>query len=109
MVNRPNVSLAHVIENITDAARVRPIVIQSLWAAHHGSPPPDAEVRAFSDRLNEIMRAGGRIKLVQIHTIARAPAQTHVSALSRGELDGLAARVRASIDAPVDTYYGSGG
>ncbi len=54
-VNRPNYLLTHVMANIIDAARVRPLVIQSLWMRLHSTPPTDAEVNAYCDRLNEIL------------------------------------------------------
>lgn len=50
-----------------------------------------AEQEAYSDRLNEIISGGGQIKLVQIHTLARPPAEPCVTALSHEELDALAA------------------
>lgn len=105
-VNRPNYPLRHVLDNIIDAARVRPIVIQSLWMRIHDEPPADAEAQAFADRLSEIMAAGGRLKLVQVYTIARQTAEPYAAPLSNAELDRVAAIVRASCAVPVETYYG---
>jgi wyosine [tRNA(Phe)-imidazoG37] synthetase (radical SAM superfamily) len=105
-VNRPNYPLTHVMENIVDAARIRPVVIQALWMRIDGAPPPAAEVEAFADRLNEIRVAGGTIKLVQVYTIARQPAESYVTPLADGEVDAIAATVRERCDVPVATYYG---
>ena len=58
-------------------------MIQSLFLRLHGSPPPAAELEAFCDRLNEILTAGGRIKLVQVYTVARKPAETYVDVAER--------------------------
>ncbi|MBN2562664.1 MAG: radical SAM protein [Phycisphaerae bacterium] len=107
-VNRPNYPLRHVIENITTAARVRPIVIQSLWMRLHDKPPPEGEVHAFADRLNEIASAGGQIKLVQVYTVARRTTEPHATGLSRDDLDRLAATIRARVNLPMKTYYGMG-
>lgn len=104
MINRPNVPLAHILENILDAARVRPVVIQSLWMDVRGCPPPDSEVDAFATRLKEIIEAGGGIKLVQMHTIARRTAELWVTPLDPGVLQRLADRVRAIVDVPVQTF-----
>ena len=109
MVNRPNHPLSHVMKNIIDTARVRPIVIQSLWMRSHDRQPPESEVRAFADRLNEIMSAGGQIKCVQIYTVARRTAETHITALSRNELNHVAAIIRDATAAPIKTYHGAGG
>jgi wyosine [tRNA(Phe)-imidazoG37] synthetase (radical SAM superfamily) len=104
LVNRPNVPLARILDNIRQTACVRPIVIQSLWMNVHGSPPPDAEVDAFAQRLGEITLAGGRIKLVQMHTIARQAAESWVSSLDSEVLCRLAERVRSVTGLPVKTY-----
>ncbi len=105
-VNRPNVSLQHVLDGILDAARLRPIVIQSLWMRVDGTPPPDAEVGAYCDRLNELLNAGARIESVQIYTIARKPAEPSVEPLADLDLDRLADRVRSRVPVRVDVFYG---
>jgi wyosine [tRNA(Phe)-imidazoG37] synthetase (radical SAM superfamily) len=102
---RPNMPLATVLENILDAARVRPIVIQSLWMHVEGQAPPDAEVAAFVDRLNEIQRDGGRIKLVQVYTVARRPAEAFVTPLSRPQVERIAETVRTATRLPTDPFF----
>lgn len=105
LVNRPNMSLGEVLDNIIDTARSREIVIQSLWMRIRGQPPPDTEVTAFAGRLNEIQAAGGRIKLVQVHTIARKPAEEYVTALSPSQVEHIAALVRQHANLRVEAYY----
>ncbi len=104
LVNRPNVSLQAVIDNITEAAQVRPLVIQSLWMNVHGQPPPDAEVDAFADRLKEIIARGGRLSLVQVYTIARRTAEPFVTPLDESRLRRLADRIHALTSLPVSMY-----
>lgn len=106
-VNRPNVTLRHVLDNIIDAARVRPVVIQSLWMRVDEEPPPDAEVVAYCGRLGEIQAAGGRLKAIQLYTIARTPTEPSVTPLTDAELDRIAGLVRTRIDVPVDVFYGA--
>jgi wyosine [tRNA(Phe)-imidazoG37] synthetase (radical SAM superfamily) len=106
LVERTKIPFRQVLDNITAAARVRPLVIQSLFMRIHGDPPPDAEIGAFIDRLNEIQAAGGRLLLVQIYTVARQPAESFVAPLSRAEVDALAARVEHGARVPVERYYG---
>ena len=96
------------LDNILDAARVRPVVIQTLWMKVRGEPPPPEEIDAYCDRLNELLKAGGRLKALQLYTIARATAEKWVAALADAELDGIAARVRARVAVPVEVYYGAG-
>ena len=69
------------------------MVIQALFLKMHGKPPPVAEREAFCDRLNDIRHAGGRIKLVQVYTVARNLPNA-VDALSDGEVDAIVEQVQ---------------
>ncbi len=105
-VNRSQVPLGQILDNLRQAARVRPIVIQSLFVRLEGRPPPPAEQTAYCERLGEIVAAGGRIKLVQIHSIARPGAENWATPLAGDELEALAERVRHSTGLPVTAYPG---
>lgn len=106
LVDRTVIPFDRVLRNLLDAARVRPIVIQSLFMRVHGQPPPAEELEAYAGRLAAMVAGGGRIKLVQVHTIARAPAERWVEALSDAEVDALADFVRQRTGLPVAAYYG---
>jgi wyosine [tRNA(Phe)-imidazoG37] synthetase (radical SAM superfamily) len=105
-VDRSGIPLRRILQNLTEAARLRPIVIQSLFMRIHGQPPAESEQEAYCDRLAEILAAGGQIRLVQVHTIARRPAESWVAALADAEVDALADRVRRRTGLPVAPYYG---
>jgi wyosine [tRNA(Phe)-imidazoG37] synthetase (radical SAM superfamily) len=94
-INRPSHTLQHVLENILVAARIRPIVIQSLFMRTQGEPPRAAEIEAYVGRLRLILEQGGRLALVQIYTVARRPAEDYVSVLSADELEQIARQVRS--------------
>ena len=105
-VNRPNYPLAHVIDNILAAAQQRPIVIQSLWMRVHDEPPSTREVEAFCQRLQEIIDAGGQLKLIQLYTIARETTEAYATMLADAELDHLAAIVKKKLSVTAEVYYG---
>ncbi len=107
-IDRTKVKLAEVLENLLVAARKRPIVIQSLFMRLNDEPPPLAEQAAYCDRLCEIVAGGGQIKLVQIHTIARRPAESFASPLENAEVDALAELVKKRTGLAVAGYYGCG-
>jgi wyosine [tRNA(Phe)-imidazoG37] synthetase (radical SAM superfamily) len=109
LVDRTPIPFQQILDNITDAARARPIVIQALFMRVHGQPPPLDELQAFCDRLNEIVAAGGRIKLVQIYTVARRTTESYVAPLGDDEVDRLAELVREQTRLPVAAFYGMGG
>jgi len=72
----------------------------------HERPLPEGELQAFCDRLNEIVQAGGQIKLVQVYTVARVPAETYVSPLSRMEVDQIVEMVQRRTKLPAEAFYG---
>ena len=106
LVDRTPIPFRQILDNIAAAARVRPLVIQSLFMRVAGESPTDAELVAFCDRLNEIVAAGGGLKLVQIYTVARRPAEDFVAPLANAEDDAIADLVRTRTGLTVEGYYG---
>lgn len=102
-INRPSHPLVHVLDNILAAARVRPLVIQSLFCRFDGAPPDDTEIGAYVDRLATLLAQGAQLSLVQIYTVARIPAVRSVAALSASELESIARRVR-SLGVPAESF-----
>ena len=107
-VDRSPIPLARVLENITQAARIRPLVIQSLWMRIRGEPPPREEIQAFCERLREVVAGGGRLALVQIYTVARQPTESYVAPLADDEVDRIADVVGRDTGLPVAAFYGVG-
>jgi len=105
-IDRTKVKLVEVLENLLITARTRPIVIQSLFMRLNDEPPPLSEQDAYCDRLCEIVAGGGQIKLVQIHTIARRPAESFASPLQNVEVDALAELVKKRTGLAVAAHYG---
>jgi hypothetical protein len=74
----------------------------------HDEPPPAEELVAFCERLNEITRAGGQIRLIQVYTVARVPAEPFVSPLADAEVDAIVKLVRERTGLPAEAFYGPG-
>ncbi len=109
-INRPigNITLDAVCDNIRAAAERLPVVIQSLFLRLDGLAPSDEEIAAYIDRLRFILADGGNVRLIQLHTVARPPAESAVSYLPDDQLDAIAHTVRAALPAvPVEVTYGS--
>ena len=106
-IERTPIPFQQILDNITQAAIARPLVIQSLFMRVDGVPPSKEEIYAFCDRLAEILAAGGQLSLVQIYTVARRPAEICVSPLLDTEVDTIVARVRNRVGLPAVAYYGS--
>ncbi|MGC8641253.1 MAG: radical SAM protein [Isosphaeraceae bacterium] len=105
-IERTKVPFERVLTNLRDAARGRPIVIQSLFMTLDGKGPDEAEIDAYRLRLGEILAAGGAISCVQIYTVARTPAEPSVGPLSRAELDRIGLAVRDRLGLAVDVIPG---
>jgi len=106
-VSQSRVSFERILDNLRRVAKERPIVIQSLFMRIDGQPPSQAEREAYCRRLLEIASGGGRIKLVQIYTVARQPTQSSVTPLADAEIDALAEMIRVQTSLPVAAFYGS--
>lgn len=106
MVDRTPIPFRQILDNITAAARIRPLVIQALFMRVHGETPPAAELIAFCDRLNEITAAGGRLRLIQIYTVARPPAESFVAPLTDAEVDDIVSLVQQRTSLPAQGFYG---
>ncbi|HXT57492.1 MAG TPA: radical SAM protein [Pirellulales bacterium] len=106
LVERTTIPFQRILDNITAAAKVRPLVIQALFMRIRGEAPSDEELAAFCDRLNEIVAAGGTLKLVQIYTVARQPAESFVAPLADAEVDAIADLVRNRTALAARAFYG---
>ncbi|MEY4176487.1 MAG: hypothetical protein RLY70_61 [Planctomycetota bacterium] len=105
-IDRTPIPFSQIVGNIAEAARVRPIVIQSLFLRFHGAGPPAEELEAYCERLNEIGAGGGRISMVQVYTVARRPADPAVRPLADHEVDAIVRRVRERTGLEACGYYG---
>ena len=108
-IERTKTPFARVLENLAEAARTRPLVIQSLFLRLAGEGPSAAEIDAYCERLNEITASGGVLKLVQVYTVARKPAESIVTPLGDAEVDAIVERVRSRTGLHALPYYGTSG
>jgi wyosine [tRNA(Phe)-imidazoG37] synthetase (radical SAM superfamily) len=106
LVERTMIPFRRVLDNIAAAAQLRPLVIQSLFMRIQDQPPSRSEIGAFIARLNEIQRAGGKLKLVQVYTVARPPAESFVTPLRNEEVDDITRRIEGETGIPAMPYYG---
>ena len=105
-VERTKIPLRRVLDNILEAGKLRPIVIQSLFLRLHEQGPPSEEIDAYAARLKEVSAGGCRIKLVQVYTVARSTAVAACTPLPARELDEISEKVRRETGLTVETYYG---
>ncbi len=107
LVDRTPIAFQQILDNLLSAARVRPLVIQSLFMNVDGVPPSSGELIAYTDRLQEIIAGGGQIRLVQIYTVARQPAESYVMPLPDAQVDAIVELVRSRTGIAAEAFYGA--
>jgi wyosine [tRNA(Phe)-imidazoG37] synthetase (radical SAM superfamily) len=104
LVNRTTIRFDRILKNLLETARVRPIVIQSLFLKVHGEPMPAAELSAHCDRLTELVKDGARIKEVHAYTVARPTPEAFATKLTKDELEAMAETIRQRTGLPVSAF-----
>lgn len=104
LVNRTSIPLERILKNLLETARVRPIVIQSLFLRVRGEMMSAPEMEAYCDRLGEILRGGGRIKEVHAYTVARPTPEVYATRLTAAELEAIAQIIRQRTGLAVATF-----
>lgn len=94
LVNRSPVQFSRILKNLLETARVRPIVIQSLFLRVHGQVMPEAELLAYCGRLQDLVSQGAQIKEVHAYTVARPTPEPFATALTAPELEAIAQTIR---------------
>jgi aminoglycoside N3'-acetyltransferase len=79
-------------------------VIQSLLLKVHGEPMPATELSAYCDRLNELVKGGGKIKEVHAYTVARPTPEVFATKLTKDELEAMAETIRQRTGLPVSAF-----
>lgn len=103
-IDRTPIPFRQILDNIGDAARVRPLVIQSLFMKVSGIGPSEEEIDSYCGRLRHILETGGEIDRVQVYTVARKPAESDVTPLPPEEVERIAGAVRDRVGIPAEAY-----
>ncbi len=103
-ISRSHISFKDILNNIIITAKKHPVVIQSCFNRINNIPPSNEEVVNYCNRLNEIRKYGGMIRLVQLYTVARPPAEDYVTPLTEDELNIIAGKVRKTTDLPAEIF-----
>ncbi len=103
-ISRSHVSFTDILRNIVMTARRNPVVIQSCFNRIAGTLPSHDEIKSYCSRLIEIRNCGGMIRLVQLYTVARMPAEEFVTPLTAEELNRIARDVRETTAIPAEVF-----
>ena len=96
-VDGTSIPLQRVLDNIAWAASEQPVVLQCMFHRFGDTGPGQAEIEAWAGRIGQILDQGGRIRQVQVYTVARRPAAADVHPLDAGRLGEIAAAARLAV------------
>jgi wyosine [tRNA(Phe)-imidazoG37] synthetase (radical SAM superfamily) len=109
LIDKTNVPYERILRNIETVARQQPLNVQTCMMRTHDMPPSEAEIEAYSARLNTILASGGSINAVQLYTVARRPPNEWVTSLTDEELNNIAAKISKNTGLPVEIFGGNVG
>ncbi|MDD8047293.1 MAG: radical SAM protein [Verrucomicrobiota bacterium] len=104
-VSGTRIPFSRILKNLTATAQRHPIVLQSMFMHLHGQGPTQEELTAYCDRVREILAAGGTIRLIQVYTVARQPAQSYVAPLPKDEQNAIGDFIRNHTGVTVELFY----
>lgn len=93
-VNRASAPFEKILDNILITARVRPVVIQSLFCQNGDIVPSVARIEEFATCVRNLKERGALISLVQIYSATRPTAYSNVRHLPLKLLSEIAETVR---------------
>ena len=106
-IGRSQIPFQRILDNLLATARRWPILIQTLFLEWKGQGPSEAEFEAYCQRLIYILGHGGRLRAVQLYTVARPTPEPEARPLRRLEMDAMASSLRDRLPGlPVEVYYG---
>lgn len=103
-VNKPDVPLETILNNIQLIGRQRPVVIQSLFPAINGEEPPIQEIDQYANRLLELKKAGTQISSVQIYSATRPTVRSEYTHLPLKTLSRIAQTVHQIAGLKVEVF-----
>ena len=103
-VNRSQISLGKVMDNIHLIGNKRPIVIQSLFPLIGGQEPEPGEIDQYVQRLRELKDSGTMISLVQVYSASRQAAHPECEHLPLPALARICRRIKAETGIKAEVF-----
>jgi wyosine [tRNA(Phe)-imidazoG37] synthetase (radical SAM superfamily) len=103
-INISRVSLDRIESNLMRLGQDYPYKIQSLFCGLDGIAPTARETEAYLERLRRIKSSGSDIREVQLHTLARKPAQASCTPVTGEFLQDLGGRIESDIGVSAKVY-----
>jgi wyosine [tRNA(Phe)-imidazoG37] synthetase (radical SAM superfamily) len=106
-IDRSAIPFQRILDNLLATARRWPLTIQTLFLEWEGQGPSEAEVSAYVARLREVLTQGGRLKEIQLYTVARPTPEPGARPLRAPALEACAQAIRMGLpEVPVEVFHG---
>jgi wyosine [tRNA(Phe)-imidazoG37] synthetase (radical SAM superfamily) len=103
-VNRTNVTLDQILNNILSLGRQRPIVIQSLFPLLEDHEPPAEEIKRYVENLAALKSGGAQITGVQVYSAHRPTRRAECRHLSLKCLSQIAQQIRSQTGLEAEVF-----
>lgn len=106
-IDRSAIPFQRILDNLLATARRWPLTIQTLFLEWEGQGPSGAEVAAYVGRLQDLQAQGGRLKEIQLYTVARPTPEPAARPLKAAALEACAQSIRQGLpEVPVEVFHG---
>jgi len=103
-IDRSAVPFETVLAGIGSFARRAPLIIQTLFARMAGEAPTDTEIDAYIARIAGILKNGGQIRHIQLHSVCRPPQCAEAQTLEPEILHEFAEKIRSQTGVEVRVF-----
>ncbi len=108
LINRTRLSSDQLISNLILLGKGHPLVIQSCLFRWDSEEFTEEIYQPYLDQLKHILHEGAQIKLLQLYTLARPPADNKAQAWTNDEMNRLGRFINKQIDIKTEIYYAKG-
>ncbi|MDO5565690.1 MAG: radical SAM protein [Planctomycetia bacterium] len=104
-INGSSVPYERIVENLDFAAHRWGIVVQTMLLQYDGQTMSEAQFDAYCQRLEQIIRSGGKIQRVQLYTVARTPVSPLACSLDDATMRSFQERLAKRTGLKVDVFF----
>ncbi len=91
--NDSSIPFQQILDNLLIAGKEAPLTIQTLFYKIKGNAPSEEELDSYAQRLLHLKEKGATIHEIQLHTLAREPAESFCTPLSEKALEQLKQKI----------------
>lgn len=107
-VNRTRSSYISLINNLKQLGSEFPLVLQSCFFSWQGERLKPSHYEKYRNLINHLLSAGVQIKLIQVYTLARKPAEHQAKPWMDEEMEEISSYLKRYLNVPIEIYCEKG-